>query len=556
MAGEPTIKVVPLGGVGEVGKNSTAIEFDGDIILVDAGVMFPEESMHGIDLVIPDFSYVLDNFDRLRAVVLTHGHDDHIGAVSYLLQQLPDKIPVYGTALTLGMTTSRARELHVLEKAELITVRAGDSVSLGKVTVEFFHVAHSIPDATGLIFHTPAGILIHTGDFKLDPTPVNGQPTDLARLAEVGKQGVLVLLSDSVRAEQPGRTPSERIVGETLDRIIGEATGRVIVTTFASNITRLEQVIKIAEKHGRKVAVAGRSMAQNLQVAKDLKYVDLPPSTVVDLARVRNLPRDQVVLLTTGSQGEPTSVLARIAADDHPQIHIDPADTVIIAANPVPGNEETVARTIDNLFRRGAKVIYGAVAEGVHVSGHASREELREVIRTVRPKYAVPMHGEYRHMIIYQALAALEGVPEANVLLPEVGDILSFSASEAKNLGRIEHSGSVLVDGLSVGGVTQAVLRERNRLAADGVLIAALVVDRETGQLLSGPDLIARGFGEYEGDELLEGARDQLVQSLERLAPGQAEYGFIVSKVRDSLGKYIYQQTHRRPMILPVVTEL
>jgi ribonuclease J len=498
------------------------VEVGEDMVLVDVGVMFPEEAMHGIDLVIPDFGYVLDNFHRLRGVILTHGHDDHIGGLAYFLQQVPDVVPVYSTALTLGMATNRARELRVLERADLRTVRPGQTVAMGGFGVEFFHVTHSVPDAMGLIFHTPAGVLIHTGDFKLDPTPVDGKPTDLKRLAQLGRQGVLALLSDSVRAEQPGRTPSEAIVGETLDRIIGEAPGRVIVTTFASNITRLEQTIHIAARHGRKVAIAGRSMTQNLHVAKDLEYIHLPGDTVVELSQMKNLAPEKVVLLTTGSQGEPTSVLARIGMDDHPQIRIHEHDTVVIAANPVPGNEETVAKTIDNLFRRGAKVIYGAVSEGVHVSGHGSREELKEMLRTVRPRYAVPMHGEYRMMVLYQALAGEEGMAAENVLLPEVGDVLTFTPERAYKDERVE-AGSVLVDGLTVGGVTQSVLRERDKLAADGVLIAAVVVDRETGELLSGPELIARGFTELEQDGLMEEARERVIKSLHRLSPGQAE---------------------------------
>ncbi len=550
-----SVKVIPLGGVGEVGKNSTVVEVGEDLILVDVGVMFPEESMHGIDLVIPDFSYVLDNFRRLRGVVLTHAHDDHVGALPYFLQQLSDSVPVYSTALTLGLASTRAREMHVLERADMRGVRPGDVVAMGNVKVEFFHVTHSVPDALGLIFHTPVGVLVHTGDFKLDPTPVDGNPTDTERLRQAGEQGVLALLSDSVRVEEQGRTPSERIVGETLDRIIAEAPGRVIVTTFASNITRLAETIRIAGRHGRKVAIAGRSMAQNLAVAQELGYLDLPAGVLVNLAHVRNLPPNQVVLLTTGSQGEPTSVLARIAADDHPQIRVGPPDIVVIAANPVPGNEETVARTIDNLFRRGAKVIYGAVSEGVHVSGHASREELREVLRTVRPRYCVPLHGEYRHMVLYQNLAAEEGIPLENVLLPEVGDVLMFTPQRASKVDRVD-SGSVLVDGLTVGGVSQAVLRERGRLAEDGVLIAALVVDRETGQLISGPDLIARGFAEADGDHLLAEARARLAKTLERVSQGEAEYGFLARKIHDALGRYIYRETKRRPMILPVVTEV
>ena len=547
------LRVIPLGGVGEVGKNSTVVETDEDLVLIDAGVMFPDEAMHGIDLVIPDFRYVVENQAKLRGIVFTHGHDDHIGALPYLLQQLAGEVPVYGTALTLGLAATRTRELHVLDRASMRPLRPGEQVRLGKLTLELFHVTHSVPDAAGVILRTPDGTLVHTGDFKLDPTPVDSWPTDLPRLRQLGTEGVLVLLSDCVRAEEPGYTPSERVVGETLDRIVASARGRVVVTTFASNITRLEQTIKIAARYGRKVGVVGRSMAQNLAVAKDLGQVDLPAGVVVDLHQVRNLPPEQVVLLTTGSQGEPTSALARIAAGDHPAIRVDRHDTVVIAANPIPGNEETVARTIDNLFRRGATVIYGAVAEGVHVSGHASRDELREMMRVVRPRFVAPMHGEYRHMVLYQALAAEEGIAPERVILPEVGRVMNFSREGAGNDGEIP-SGSILVDGLTVGGVTQAVLRERGRLAEDGVLIASVVVDRETGQLFAEPELVARGFGEI-GDDLLAEARDRLVKALAR-DRGEAEYGFIVRKVHDVLGKYIYQQTRRRPMILPVVTEV
>ena len=549
------VRIIPLGGVGEVGKNSTAIETDKDLVLVDAGVMFPEEQMFGIDLVIPDYSYIIANQERLRGVILTHGHDDHIGGLPYLLQQLTVRVPVYGTALTLGLAATRARELRVLDRAHMCPLAPGERTQLGSLWLELFHVTHSVPDAAGIILRTPAGTIVHTGDFKLDPTPVDAWPTDLARLRRLSGEGVLVLLSDCVRVEESGHTPSERVVGETLDGIVATATGRVIVTTFASNITRLDQTVRIAERHGRKVAIAGRSMAQNLAVAKELGYLELPPGVLVDLAQARNLAPERVVLLTTGSQGEPTSVLARIAAGDHPQIHVDERDTVVIAANPVPGNEETVARTIDNLFRRGAKVIYGAVSEGVHVSGHGSRDELREMLNAVQPRFVVPMHGEYRHMVLYQALAAEAGISPDRVLLPEVGQVLEFSAEGAESVGRVA-SGSVLVDGLTVGGVTQAVLRERGRLAEDGVLIASLVVDRETGELLGGPELVARGFAEPDPSHLLDDARDRLVRALEHRESGEVEYGFLVRKIHDTLGKFIYQQTRRRPMILPVVTEV
>lgn len=550
-----TIKVIPIGGIGEVGKNSTVIECGDDMVLVDTGVMFPDENMHGIDLVIPDFGYVLDNFNRLRGVVLTHGHDDHVGALPHFLMQVPDVVPVYGTALTLGMAANKAKEMRVLDRANMRTLRTGERVTLGAMSLELFHVTHSIPDAAGLILRTPAGVLVHTGDFKLDPTPVDNNPTDMARLRAVGNEGVLVLLSDCVRVEKPGWTPSERVVGETLDRIIANAPGRVIVTTFASNITRLAQTIRTAAEYGRKVAVAGRSMSQNLSVAQELGFVDVPSGALVELAHTKNLPPSQLVLLTTGSQGEPTSVLARIAADDHPQIHLTEEDTVVIAASPVPGNEETVARTIDNLFRRGARIIYRAVEANIHVSGHASSDELVEMLQTVRPKYAVPMHGEYRHMVLYRDLAARAGLTPDRVLLPDLGDTLEFSANYAGSNGRVD-AGDVLVDGLMVGGVSKSVLRERDRLAEDGVVIASLVVDKMTGEVISGPDLIARGFADAEGDLLMEGARERILETLEGRSRGEAEYSFVVQKVHEAVGRHIYKQTRRRPMILPVVTEL
>jgi ribonuclease J len=549
------VRVISLGGVGEVGKNCTVIETDEDLLLIDTGLMFPEESMHGIDLVVPDFSYVEENVERLRGVILTHGHEDHIGALAYLLARLPAPVPIYGTTLTLGLVASRAREMRVLDKAIMRPVLTGERIDFRTLSVELFHVTHSVPDAAGLIIRTPAGVIVHTGDFKLDPTPVDGAPTDLERLKRAGDEGVLVLLSDSVRAERPGRTPSERVVGESLDRIIGSAKGRVIVTTFASNISRLAQAVHLAAKHGRKVAIAGRSISQNLAVARDLGYIDLPAGVMIELPQIMHLPREQVVLLTTGSQGEPTSVLARIAVDDHPQIQLTEDDTVVIAASPVPGNEETVARTIDNLFRRGAQVIYGAVDKGIHVSGHGSRDELAEMLHTVRPRFAVPMHGEYRHMVLYRSLAEEAGVPAGNVLLPEVGQVMEFTPETAIIAGTVP-SGSILVDGLTVGGVSKTVLRERGRLAEDGVLIASLVVDRMTGEVISGPDLIARGFADFNGDNLLDEAKERLLSVLNGQPRGEPEYGFLVQKVHNELGRFIYRQTKRRPMILPVVTEI
>lgn len=539
----------------EVGKNSTVVEYGDDLLLIDAGVKFPEEELLGVDLVIPDFSYVNQNLDRLRGILLTHGHEDHIGAVPYLLAGLGKKVPIYGAPLTLGMLEVKLREHHVLELAALERVSPGQTVKLGKITAQFFRVNHSVPDAVTIVLDTPAGRLVHTGDFKLGGGGVDNMPTDFAEFQRAVAGGVLVLLSDCVRIEQPGRTPPEEVVGETLDRLIGEAPGRVILTTFASNIIRLRQAMRSAENHGRKVVIAGRSMEQNLKVASDLGYVEVAPGTIVTMEEARKLPAKQVMFLTTGSQGEPTSVLARIAVGDHRQLSIQRGDTVIMAASPVPGNEETVSQTIDNLFRRGARVIYKAIAETVHVSGHASRDELRQMIEMTRPKFCVPVHGEYRHLVLYRDLAAEQGIDPSHVFLADIGDVLHFGPRRGRKNGRVT-AGAVLVDGLTVGGVNRVVLRDRRRLAEEGVIIVSLAVDRETGELLSGPDLIARGFVKPLDGDIEEQAKDHLVHALARRPPGEPEPGFLVSKSKEVVGKYVYQQTRQRPLILTVVAEI
>jgi len=559
MANEARIRVSPMGGVGEVGKNSTLIEFGDDLLLVDVGVKFPETELHGVDLVVCDYGYIAERLDDLTGIVFTHGHEDHIGGLPYLIMQLDphDPIPIYGTPLTLGLISVKLKEHGMLGRVVQYAIREGQSATLGPFKVEPIAVNHSIPDAVGLVIRTPGGTVFHTGDFKFDPTPTEGRTTDNERLRRLGDEGVLVLLSDCVRVEQGGWTASEAGVRDALEQLIATAPGRVLVTTFASNIGRLREVVRSAHKLGRIAAVVGRSMEENLRVARELGFLDIPEGSLVELRETNDMPPEKVVLLSTGSQGEPTSVLSRIARGDHPLVKIQANDTVIFSASPVPGNEESVARSIDNLFRRGARVIYQMIDPRVHVSGHASREELKHLLDLVRPRYLVPLHGEHRMLWLFRELAVETGMRRENVFLTEIGDVVGFSQDGAHREEAIP-SGSMLVDGLTIGEVTNVVLRDRRRLAADGVLFVSVTLDRETGELLSGPDFVSRGFLQLDGSEdgLFEEARERVAAAVEGDQSRQPDIGYLVGKVRDTLNSFVYERTRRRPMILPVVTEV
>ena len=554
---DQALRAILLGGVGEVGKNSTIFEYDDQMLMVDAGVKFPEAELLGVDLVIPNFEYVTEAADDLVAIIVTHGHEDHIGALPFLLMQMDraEPIPIYGTKMTLGLIGTKLKEHRVTDKAKMIEFEPGDILQLDPFTVETVFVNHSVPGSVGFAIKTPVGSVFHTGDYKFDKNPVDGRGTDEETLRRLGDEGMLAIFSDCVRVENPGWTGSESIVSENLEKLIGEAHGRVIVTTFASNLARLKQVVHIAARLGRRVAVAGRSMDQNIKVAGEIGYLGAPPGTLIDLRESNTIPPSKLVVLATGSQGEPTSVLSRMAMGDHPNIRIIEEDTVIFSAGPIPGNEETVARAIDNLYRRGAKVIYRAINDGVHVSGHCSQDELTHMLNLLRPKYCVPIHGEYRMLVLYKELAVRAGVPAENVLVADIGEVIEISDDRIATTGTVP-SGSVLVDGITVGEVTSVGLRDRKRLAGDGVLIAAIVIDRETGELIGGPDLISRGIVDPRQDAILEEARDVLIDALNKVLRPEPSYGFLVGKIREVLSGFIYERIRRRPMILSVVTEV
>ncbi|HHZ17004.1 MAG TPA: ribonuclease J [Peptococcaceae bacterium] len=554
MAETNKLALIPLGGLGEIGKNMMAVLCNGEIMVIDAGMMFPEDDMLGIDIVIPDFTYLIENKELVKGIVLTHGHEDHIGALPYVLKEV--NVPVYGTKLTLGLVKDKLKENEV-SNAKLVTIRPRDSIKLGSAfRVEFFRVSHSIPDAVGLAVHTPVGTILHTGDFKLDQTPVDGQVTDFARIAELGKKGVLVMLSDSTNVERPGYTFSERAVGDAFDEIFRNAESRIIVATFASNVHRIQQVINSAAKFGRKVAIVGRSMVNVANIAKEIGYLTVPDNIMIDIEEIGNYPHDRLTILTTGSQGEPMSALTRMAMSDHRKVEIVPGDTVVISAYPIPGNEKLVAKTINQLFQQGADVIYESI-NGIHVSGHASQEELKMMINLVKPKFFMPVHGEYRHLVKHANLASLLGIPHDHVFVSENGQVLEFTAKSGAVAGSVT-AGRILVDGLGVGDVGNIVLRDRKQLSQDGILIIVVTINKEANLVVAGPDIVSRGFVYVrESEELMEEAKEKVKVVLDKCFEKKiTDWSTIKSQVRDVLSKFLYDKTRRRPMIIPIIMEI
>ncbi|MDZ4247029.1 MAG: ribonuclease J [Dehalococcoidia bacterium] len=552
-SGSDKLRIIPLGGLGEIGKNMMIMEFGEDMIVIDTGLMFPEEEMLGIDYVIPNINFLKQNKHKLKAIIITHGHEDHTGALPYILAELP--VPVYATRLTQGFLSLKLKEHKLLNKTEVHTVQPGEKFTVGKFTVEFFSVCHSIPDAAGLIIETPVGTVVHSGDFKLDYTPVDGKGSKFSRLAELGSKGIMLLMSDSTYIEIPGYTPSETVVAENLDQIISGAPGRVIITTFASLVSRLQQVLYVASKHNRRVAVAGKSMTEVVKIAQALGYLKAPEGIFCRLDELPSMPLNKIIILTTGSQGEPTSALVRIANRDHKFIQIMQGDTVIISASTIPGNEALVNRTIDNLFRQGANVIYDKLTR-VHVHGHGSQEELKLLISMVNPRYFMPIHGEYRHLVLHGRLARSLGVPENNVFILDNGAILELDRNSARIAGQVE-AGNVYVDGISVGGVNNVILRDRQLLSRDGIVLIVVAVAKRGGHIVGEPDIMSMGFVDArEVEKMTDKWRQIVIKALSQDGDKPLEVGYIQVKLKEVLGKYFHQQTGRRPLILPVVMEV
>jgi ribonuclease J len=552
MAGKK-LRVIPLGGLGEIGKNMLLLEYGIDIIIIDAGLMFPEEDMLGVDMVIPDITYLLENKDKVRGIIVTHGHEDHIGALPFLLPKI--NVPIYSTKLTNGLITVKLKARKLLAEATLNIVTPGEKFSLGGFKIEFFAVNHSIPDAVGLIIQTPVGIVVHSGDFKVDYTPVNGKPTDLTRLAQLANQGVLLLMSDSTYVEQTGYTGSEKVVGESLGRFFGEAPGRVIVATFASHISRIQQVIDAAAAHDRKLFVIGHSMTNNIKMAAKLGYLSIPEGVIGQNWELTKLPLDKIIVITAGTQGEPTSTLVKMANRDQAQIKVIPGDTIIMSATPIPGNETMINKTVDNLFRQGARVLYGQIAD-VHVHGHGGQEELKMMLAMTKPQFFVPIHGEYRHLALHSKLAESFGIAKENIFTMEDGQILELSADRGRLAGKLP-CGNVYVDGLGVGDIDHVILRDRWLLSQDGVVAIIVAIDKSTGKIVGNPDIVSRGFVDLEDSEdMIELAKEKVVKVLGRGANHAAELGFIHTKVKEAMGKFFYQRTKRRPMILPIAIEV
>lgn len=547
------LKIIPLGGLYEVGKNITVIEYEDDIIVIDCGLIFPEDEMLGIDVVIPDITYLLKNREKIRGIILTHGHEDHIGALPYVLKKI--NIPLYGTKLTLGLAENKLRE-HNINNATLNIVKPSQSIKLGQFDIEFIRTTHSIPDSVALAIHTPVGTVVHTGDFKIDYTPINGESMDFHKFAELGKKGVLVLLADSTNVERPGYTMSEKTVGDTFKDIFLTAKQRIIVATFASNIHRVQQIINAAVLFDRKVVVSGRSMVNVVKVATDLGYLDVPEGTLIDINDMNKYPDNKIVVITTGSQGEPMSALARIASSDHKKMELMPGDLVIISASPIPGNEKTVAKVINQLFKKGANVIYEALAD-VHVSGHACQEELKLMHSLIKPKFFIPVHGEYRHLKQHASLAHELGMPKENIFIAENGSIVEFTKDSGAIVGNVP-AGNILVDGLGVGDVGNIVLRDRKHLSEDGLIVVVVTISKQEGYVISGPDIVSRGFVYVrESEDLMEEARTVVRDVLAECERNKiTDWATLKSSIKDALRNFLYEKIKRNPMILPIIMEV
>ena len=547
------MRIIPLGGLEKIGMNITAFEYEDSIIVVDCGLSFPEEDMLGIDLVIPDVTYLKDNIQKVKGFVITHGHEDHIGALPYILREL--NLPIYATKLTMGIIEKKLTEHNLLRSTRRKVVRHGQSINLGQFRIEFIKTNHSIQDAAALAIYSPAGIVVHTGDFKVDYTPVYGDAIDLQRFAEIGKKGVLALMSDSTNAERPGFTQSERTVGITFDHIFAEHKDtRIIIATFASNVDRVQQIINTACKYDRKVVVEGRSMVNIIQVAQELGYLNVPDKTLIEIDQLKNYPPEKTVLITTGSQGESMAALSRMAADVHKKVTIMPGDTIIFSSNPIPGNEKSVSKGINELTAKGANVIF----QDAHVSGHACQEELKLIYSLVKPKYAIPVHGEYRHLTAQKHVVEDLGIPKENIFILKSGNVLELSDKEAKVVDNV-HTGEILVDGLGVGDVGNIVLRDRQHLAEDGIMIVVLTLEKGSNQLLAGPDIVSRGFVYVrESESLMEEARKVLTEAVEDCLTHQrnADWSKIKLVIRDTMNDFIWKRTKRRPMILPIIMDV
>ncbi|MCI5794450.1 MAG: ribonuclease J [Ruminococcus sp.] len=548
------VRIIPLGGLHEIGKNMTVFECSNDMFILDCGLAFPDADMPGVDIVIPDFTYVERNRDKIRGVVITHGHEDHIGGLAYLLKKI--NVPVYATKLTIGLIEGKLKEQGLYGKVKLNVVEPKKTIKMGCMAVEFIKVNHSIPDAVGMAIHTPAGIIVHTGDFKVDYSPIDGKIIDLARFGELGSRGVLALMADSTNAERPGYTHSERTVGESFDKLFQKGEGkRIIIATFSSNIHRVQQIINCAVRYGRKVAVFGRSMINVINTAIELGYLDVPSGIIIDIETMNRYESERIVLITTGSQGEPMSALTRMAMNDHKKVNITPMDFIIISATPIPGNEKYVTRVVNELMKSGAEVVYEAMYE-VHVSGHACQEELKLMLALTKPKFFIPVHGEYKHLKKHAGLALQMGIPKENIIIGEIGNVIETDGTKMSITSQVP-AGRVLVDGLGVGDVGSIVLRDRKHLAQDGLIIIVIGIERSSNIVVAGPDIISRGFVYVrESEELMVEARQLLTDTLNNCSAAELrEWNTLKGKLRDSLSDYIYQKTKRSPMILPIIME-